>query len=196
MVEAGTKRKRPPTFQHLPINRAKKLKQVWVQNTKIKSKWKAEKRKQGSDGVLSSVVGPALEEEKNDGVQALIETAGRAVDQTADTEVIIMPSESIMHPSRVKPDQYDVQISRKDIRQNKESTGQTIPNLRDLTREAYSRSSLHTYRSDPLNRRGGRGREQEKGRGRGRHSQGERRGQPNMKLRMGAILEKIKQDFT
>ncbi|KIY51000.1 hypothetical protein FISHEDRAFT_57130 [Fistulina hepatica ATCC 64428] len=39
------KRRRPPTFQHYPSNRAKKLKRDWVINAKIKSKWKAEKRK-------------------------------------------------------------------------------------------------------------------------------------------------------
>ncbi|KAM5532040.1 hypothetical protein V8D89_014291 [Ganoderma adspersum] len=41
------KRKKPPTFQHLPAQRAKKLKQSWVEVQKIKSKWKAQKRKEG-----------------------------------------------------------------------------------------------------------------------------------------------------
>ena len=55
--------------------------------------------------------------------------------------------------------------------------------LRELAKKAYASSSLHNYKSDPLHKR--RGRE-------GRQSQG--RGQPNMKLRMNAMLEKIKQD--
>ena len=66
--------------------------------------------------------------------------------------------------------------------------------LRDLTKEAYSWTSLHNYKSNPLN--GGRGR----GRGCGKSSQrvlrgGRGHGQPNMKLRMGAMLEKIKRDY-
>lgn len=66
--------------------------------------------------------------------------------------------------------------------------------LRDLTREAYSRSSLHTYKADPL-------RQGSTSRGRGGNRGGQRggergHGQPNMKLRMDAMLEKIKRDFT
>lgn len=69
------------------------------------------------------------------------------------------------------------------------------PSVRDLMKEAYSRSTLHTFKADPLKKhgrnhsgRGGRG-----GRG-GRPDTG--RGQPNMKLRMHAMLAKIKQDYT
>jgi hypothetical protein len=56
--------------------------------------------------------------------------------------------------------------------------------VRDLTRTAYARESLHTFKADPLGRHPGRG----------RHGQGKGRGQPNMKLRMSALLEKIKMD--
>jgi hypothetical protein len=56
--------------------------------------------------------------------------------------------------------------------------------VRDLTRAAYARESLHTFKADPLGRHPNRG----------RHGQGKGRGQPNMKLRMGALLEKIKMD--
>jgi hypothetical protein len=68
------------------------------------------------------------------------------------------------------------------------------PSVRDLMKEAYSRSTLHTFKADPLKRhgqnsfgRGGKG-------GRVRPELG--RGQPNMKLRMNAMLAKIKQDYT
>lgn len=56
---------------------------------------------------------------------------------------------------------------------------QTNPtsSLSDLTRQAYSKNTLHTYKSV---RRGGAPRQSRGG------------GQPNMKLRMGALLEKIK----
>ncbi|EED79534.1 predicted protein [Postia placenta Mad-698-R] len=43
----GTKKRKPPTFQHLPVDRAKKLKRSWVEVQKIKSQWKAQKRKEG-----------------------------------------------------------------------------------------------------------------------------------------------------
>lgn len=56
--------------------------------------------------------------------------------------------------------------------------------VRDLTRMAYARESLHTFKADQLGRHPGRG----------RHGQGKGRGQPNMKLRMSALLEKIKMD--
>lgn len=67
--------------------------------------------------------------------------------------------------------------------------------IRELNQLAYSRSSLHSYKSqhrhgDQSSR--GRGR----GRGRGSSSQrGRGRGQPDMRLRMNAMLEKIKKDM-
>ena len=64
--------------------------------------------------------------------------------------------------------------------------------LRDLFRKAYSKESLHTYKSDPLKKRKG-GRQQGTGR---RGNAAPSRGQPNMKLRMNAMLEKIKQDYS
>jgi len=66
--------------------------------------------------------------------------------------------------------------------------GKDDVSLRELFRKAYSRESLHTYRADPLHR------------GKARPSQhlggtrGTGRGQPDMKLRMNALLEKIKRD--
>jgi hypothetical protein len=77
---------------------------------------------------------------------------------------------------------------------------QAHQSLRDLAREAYSRSSLHQYKSDPLHRRRGaihgntRGHHPDlKARGRG-HGQG--RGKPDMRLRMAAMLGKIKRDMS
>ena len=58
--------------------------------------------------------------------------------------------------------------------------------LRELFRKAYSRESLHTYKSDPLHRGKGRPALHRGG------TKGTRRGQPDMKLRMNALLEKIK----
>ncbi|KZT26260.1 hypothetical protein NEOLEDRAFT_1177678 [Neolentinus lepideus HHB14362 ss-1] len=68
-TEAVKKRKGPPTFQHLPTDQAKKLKKRWVETQKIKSKWKAEKRKTSQPSVrtpvamLQTTVSPAEDNE-------------------------------------------------------------------------------------------------------------------------------------
>lgn len=67
--------------------------------------------------------------------------------------------------------------------------------LRELTREAYSRSTLHTYKADPLKKRHSTPNHGGKGGNGGREAASTGRGQPNMKLRMNAMLAKIKQDF-
>lgn len=97
--------------------------------------------------------------------------------------------------------------------------------LRELTRQAYSRASLHTHKANSLHKRkavvihphpsGGQskptsiGQDRDNSRGtkgarRGRGTDGAGRynnrdsdkGQPNMKLRMEAVLERIKRDYT
>ena len=93
------------------------------------------------------------------------------------------------------------------------------PSLRELTRRAYSRESLHNFKAGPLHKRKAvsasssadtqRDRSAPKGDRRELHSGGDRRGgpprgrgrgrgggQPNMKLRMEAMLERIKRDYT
>lgn len=75
------------------------------------------------------------------------------------------------------------------------------PSLRELQNQAYSRSTLHTFRSHLLHKRHGpdiQG-QSDRGRGRGRGIQiarGRGQGQPDMRLRMNAMLEKIKRDYT
>lgn len=62
------------------------------------------------------------------------------------------------------------------------------PSLRDLTRKAYSRSSLHTYKSEvPSSRKDHAGRKVQPSRVKTTNA----KGQPNMKLRMEAMLERI-----
>lgn len=72
--------------------------------------------------------------------------------------------------------------------------------VRDLFQKAYSKSTLHTYKADPFKRGRNHHQHQNQGRGsfdnaRGRggnvNSRGRGRGQPNMKLRMNAMLAKI-----
>ena len=69
--------------------------------------------------------------------------------------------------------------------QPSQSSRDASVDLRELARKAYSRESLHTYKSDTLKRRA-HGEYTKKGGG---------RGQPNMKLRMNLMLEKIKRDY-
>ena len=68
------------------------------------------------------------------------------------------------------------------------SRGEDDEPLRELFRKAYSHESLHTYKSDPLHRGKGRPAQHRGG------TKGTGRGQPDMKLRMNALLEKIKRD--
>ena len=94
------------------------------------------------------------------------------------------------HGNKIRPSPYDKSNNAEDsANANKEQDKQS---LRDLFRKAYSKESLHTYKSG---RQQGRGR----GRGQGGGTEGKAasmRGQPNMKLRMNAMLEKIKQDYS
>ncbi|KAJ7273576.1 hypothetical protein B0H12DRAFT_499211 [Mycena haematopus] len=155
------KRKRPPSFQHFPMNRAIKLKQTWVQNQKIKSKWKMEKRKAGP------AILPSKEGEEDIAIEPEVETE--------EPE----PSMSARPPPPKKR-------AREHTKQSvPEPESSSAPSLRDRAREAYSQASLHTYRSDPFGKRPRGGKAGTKG-----------RGQPNMKMRMGVLLETIKRDFT
>jgi hypothetical protein len=84
-----------------------------------------------------------------------------------------------------------------------ESDEEREKSLRDLKREAYDKKNLHNFRADPLHKQSGRGRfSTGRGRGgggggsgRGGHGGREPRGQPNMKMRMDYMLEKIKKDY-
>ena len=94
------------------------------------------------------------------------------------------------HGNKIRTSPYDKSNNAEgSANTNKEQDKQS---LRDLFRKAYSKESLHTYKSG---RQQGRGR----GRGQGGGTEGKAasmRGQPNMKLRMNAMLEKIKQDYS
>ncbi|KAI5121682.1 hypothetical protein M0805_002758 [Coniferiporia weirii] len=249
--DAGEQRKKktPPTFQHLPQNRAAKLKKEWVERQKLKSKWKAQKRK---DGPLPPHI-PDTEQHDNDD-EVYPNSAGESSDADADDDdddeepersgvsrkrarAVRSPSPPRMRSKKADaPPSPSPPSSEAEDGQKPASASALVepkPSLRELTRQAYSRESLHTFRADPLHRRrgaasssstkmgagargargGGRGRGAGPGQrdrggpmrgGRGRGRGGGRdggparggRGQPNMKLRMEAMLERIKQDHT
>lgn len=199
MITEGTKRKKPPTFSHLPFNRggisrvsshgytqiifkAKKLKQSWVESTKIKSQWKAQKKREGvlqrKPEVPSSDDPPPAHQERPDGSDP---EESHSKDQGAH---------SGGHPERK---QRSVPNS---------STDGGI-SLRELSKQAYSRNSLHTYKADNKRHdtKSSRGTNTQRGRNRGGRgasfgNRGCEKGQPNMKYRVTAMLEKIKRDFT
>ncbi|KAF8352317.1 hypothetical protein F5887DRAFT_24363 [Amanita rubescens] len=154
--------KRPPSFQHFPPNRAKKLKKTWVQTAKIKSKWKAEKRKAGLlphaqlTQAADNLSGGQEEAKESDETSSLVASSNR--------------EEQKQHEA--PPPKRPVHVGDNRI------AGQSA---RQLAKQAYSPSSLHTRKS----KHGRSGRDE------GRVG---RKGQPDMKLRMSAILAKIKQD--
>ncbi|KDR81775.1 hypothetical protein GALMADRAFT_90086 [Galerina marginata CBS 339.88] len=212
-ISAGTKRKKPPTFQHLPINRAKILKKAWVEKAKIKSKWKAQKRKEGlaSNFKLELPDYSEAEDIRNEGHETDHsegvgeETEGVPRPPSPESE----PPRPHLHPSRAhihpelpvkrtekpnaKPEIRPKKKPRISQEESKEPAQQS--SVRDLAREAYSRSTLHTYKSDPLKKRQSGSSRGGKGGNIARGQPQTGRGQPNMKLRMNAMLAKIKQDY-
>ncbi|GLB35421.1 hypothetical protein LshimejAT787_0209860 [Lyophyllum shimeji] len=200
MAETNLKRKRPPTFPHLPLNRATKLKRTWVENKKIKSKWKAQKRKEGLSTTPQAEDSTSSEKEESDpegsasgSEQPDEEEEEEGTSELEETEPA--PRKSTLHPSRahIHPELAPAKRDKRRRPDEAEDASVEAPSLRELTRRAYSRSSLHTFKAGSGQGSSGRGR----GRGGARARGGQRgetgRGQPNMKLRMEAMLEKIKQ---
>ncbi|KAF8803493.1 hypothetical protein BYT27DRAFT_6726284 [Phlegmacium glaucopus] len=201
-VATGIKRKRPPTFQYYPTDRAKKLKKAWVEKTKIKSKWKAQKKKEGL-ATNSKLDIPVYDEEEGD-VEDNSKSHSDDVQPTASPTRIsgeqlrphLHPSRAHIHPElpvkRSKARTPDAPPTKMQKISKEDSQPVEPPSLRELKREAYSQSALHTFKSNPLKKRD-----------QGRKDGGSNtkrfiergRGQPNMKLRMNVMLENIKQNF-
>ncbi|KAF7791324.1 hypothetical protein EIP86_002338 [Pleurotus ostreatoroseus] len=212
----AVKRKRPPTFQHLPVDRAKKLKKSWVEAQKIKSKWKAQKRKEGLVSAKRPTVGEedtqsgaddqpgdADEDQRisededqsdadmkeadiDDGDDGQDEESSTSSDGSVDEENAKYTKAPRIAPARGRTSRGRGRggMPRKDKKEEK-------PSFRELSRLAYSRESLHTYKSQH-----NRGDQNSRGRGRGSFTQrGRGRGQPDMRLRMNVMLEKIKRDL-
>jgi len=202
-IITGIKRKRPPTFQHYPANRAKKLKKDWVEKTKIKSKWKAQKKKE--DLATSSKLDlPVYDKEErehdaednsrsgSDDVRPpALEKSGEQSRPHLHPSLAHIHSELLVKHSKARiPDTAPT----KKQKSSKDSQPVEPPSLRELKREAYSQWALHTFKSDPLKKRDqSRRGSGSRGRGKGLIERG--RGQPDMKLRMNVTLEKIKQNL-
>lgn len=160
-----------------------------MEKAKIKSKWKLEKRREGLVTPLKTDY-----KEQLDGKHLNEADKEDALGKRPSSNLLpSSPRKSYLHPSRAHI--HPSLTPNKKLQEPKESQMYQEPappltkSLRELTKEAYSPASLHTFKADPLKRK-----ETYHSRGRG-GSVGRGRGQPNMKLRMGAMLEKIKQDF-
>lgn len=199
------KKKRPPTFQHLPLNRAKKLKKDWVQVHKIKSQWKAQKRKEGlytSHTVAQDIV----DDRSKDGSDG--EDQPNSDDRPSDNSRQPHSSDDDLQRRRITP-KSRARISAEEgatpPRRREPTVSQKFhkemeedkPNLRELQRQAYSRSSLHTYKSGKRDdKKFIRGNSEYRGDQKREHRKdGRKSGQPDMRLRMNAMLEKIKRDL-
>ncbi|KAF9500993.1 hypothetical protein BDN71DRAFT_962911 [Pleurotus eryngii] len=178
-VQSGAKKKQPPTFQHFPEKRARALKKTWVETAKIKSQWKAEKRK-------ANLLGPArpaqddVEEDGNQDELADSQVASNQSKRGSKTSV----AEAIPH--RHSQPSSSVSLPKRD--QSAHSHSQTHPrqgsSIHSSAQKPAKAPAPHTSNKQATKRT--------KQKPTFTHT---RHGQPNMGLRMGAMLEKIKKDF-
>lgn len=129
---------------------AKRLKKSWVEDHKIRSKWKAQKRREGLTHQTSAPV------------------KDTSIDRQDEVDV---DSESDTSP--IRPDKSPIPSP---------ASSHDKQSLRDLRRIAYASKPLRTQKPDSSPR--------------GNATLKRETGQPNMKLRMNVLLEKIKRDFS
>jgi hypothetical protein len=170
------------------------LKKAWVEKTKIKSKWKAQKKKESL--AASSILDlPVYDEEERDNDaeengNSRTDYVRPSAEELPHSHIHLHPSRAHVHPELPPVKRIpDAPPTKKRKFSKEDSQPAEPPSLRELKREAYSQSTLHSFKSDPLKKRD----QSSGGRGKGFIERG--RGQPNMKLRMNVMLEKIKQDF-
>jgi len=210
----------------------------------MKSKWKAQKRKEGLVSPRTSL--PSFEEDDGEDHQSETSSSQDGPDSEEDTdgdEPVLQKKtnsaeETESEHESADEDRDDTKASGKDVvfqqqrvpsrggamnrgrhstrgrgaaprnttkKDQSESQTEEKPSLRELQNRAYSRSSLHTFKSHPLHKQHGSDDRSRNDRGRGRiggfqnargQARGRGRGQPDMRLRMNAMLEKIRRDFT
>ena len=208
------------------VSAAKKLKQSWVQTQKIRSQWKAQKHKEGLVSSRLTVPDKVIEESSSQIADSNDEMdANRKIPNVADTspEGGNRPEEDA-EVSQDEDGTYSQVCSRGKValrrgkpstrragrgrggggihRQGRQSQHDEIvedegsTSIRDLQNEAYSRASLHTFKSNRS--RGSASSHDSRDPSRRKGSQtgvSRSRGQPDMRLRMNVMLEKIKRDL-
>ncbi|KAH7889463.1 hypothetical protein F5I97DRAFT_1948012 [Phlebopus sp. FC_14] len=161
MAATDGRRKKPPAFSHLPKTRAKKLKKTWIENKKIKRRWKVQKEREGLVG-QHELPGKGASELEEGEITSNAFRCSDAAHGSRDIETTSKPS----HDDRLPAGSHSNEKS-----------------IRQVKRQAYSSNSPHNRKLDASQKtRSGRG--------------GPGKGQPDMKLRMNDILEKIKRDFS
>ncbi|KIM24003.1 hypothetical protein M408DRAFT_247692 [Serendipita vermifera MAFF 305830] len=169
MSNPALKPRKKPQFAHLYPTQAAKAKQAWVNKVKVRSKWAKEKRK----GV------------------AVADKQWQATNE--DEEGREQTATPVSGPSRKRKRSLDAEDGRQ-LRVNKHPANspstqaddrERRERVRELSRKAYAPESLHTFKSNTSHRQRGRD-------GARPTAPGTKGGQPNMKLRMNALLEKIK----
>lgn len=222
------------------------MKQQWIEKQKIKSSWRAQKRKEGLGNVSDKqqpAHGGSSDDGNEDNDDADVDASGDAERLSASMnisspqhqeeikEVVVSSHDQAdkscpestknrYHSRKERPDsRYQNKNPRNGSPSTRKQANQTQTedsSVRELYQKAYSRSSLHSFKSDPLHRRRGvqvskpTARPETVGRERkqsGKPNSGKRGavemgqssntrgGQPNMKLRMEAMLAKIKRDY-
>ncbi|CAE7227137.1 unnamed protein product [Rhizoctonia solani] len=208
---APKKPRTAPKFNtgHLDPHRARKLKKEWIATQKLKAKYRAEKRRTraktpeeaesdeadsnaGEHNDTAKAHSPDTASPSNLGLSAESDATTRS--PATDT---LRSTHSKPRSSKSKP-----VISKHNPKTvpDEDSPKKDVPSLRELTREAYSPASLHTFKSHPLRRHGkNNARAQMNPYPSRPGTNGQRgapptrgRGQPNMAKRMGVLLEKIK----
>ena len=173
----GEKKRKPPTFPYLPKSRgehvcvldddsnadivqAHRLKKSWIEDHKIRSKWKTQKRKEGLTNQTSAPV--------------------KDISHHAHDEIVV---DSKPDTSPKRPDNSPTPTSSLDK-----------SSLRDLRKLAYASKPSLSQKPHPSRPRRTSGRSQNNWDG--KDTTQHETGQPNMKLRMNVLLEKIKRDFS
>jgi hypothetical protein len=119
-----------------------------VENVKIKSKWKAQKRKELRLPTSVQQDDDATRDDNDsDAGESDVEE-----DQAHDKIIPSLKGPTV-HPSRAdKIPGQEIPSKHRQSDKDADLSSEPTPSLRDLTRKAYSKSSLHTFKSDPLNR--------------------------------------------
>jgi hypothetical protein len=182
---------------------AKKLKKVWVAKQKTKSKWKAQKRREGiltqRDALLRSSTPLTTPQSSKIREERGASADGAESDEPSDEQQISSEAEPTTLTASVQKDTQKTRGREEDI------PPIAGPPLRDLQKQAYSPASLHHYKSRPLRHSKGRmathdvkapGPSRKEDVGESTRNRSRRGGQPDMRLRMSAMLEKIKRDHS
>lgn len=176
---------------------AKKLKKVWVAKQKTKSKWKAQKRR---EGILTQRDASSRSADPINAPQSSVGHQERAASVGEGESDQHSSGDESHHSSGDKP---ALTKSKQKRRGQEEGATTADPSLRELQKQAYSPAALHHYKSRPLHHSKGRtaphgtrtsesSRKMDVGGG----TRSRRGGQPDMRLRMSAILEKVKRDYS